>query len=89
MRILITGGLGGIGSTLGHYLYKGGHKIIAYDNLSGGYIENSVINGSKYCKFVINSICDFPSLDYVVKKYEIEMKPHENKLMAACFFYLS
>jgi len=63
MKILITGGAGGIGSTLGYYLHKKGHDLILVDNLRNGYLENLKIDGETFGSFYqidINSIefCD-------------------------------
>ena len=63
MKILITGGAGGIGSTLGYYLHKKGHDLILVDNFRNGYLENLKIGGETFGSFYqidINSIefCD-------------------------------
>lgn len=51
MKILITGGAGGIGSTLGYHLNKNGHDLILVDNLRNGYAENLIIEGVSFGKF--------------------------------------
>lgn len=58
MRILITGAAGGIGSTLGFYLYKKGHQLTLIDNLRNGYLENLTIDNETFGKFYNLSICD-------------------------------
>jgi nucleoside-diphosphate-sugar epimerase len=55
MKILITGGAGGIGSTLAYALRKD-HEIIVVDNLRNGYIENLSINDKEFCKFFLLDI---------------------------------
>ena len=45
MNILITGGAGGIGSTLCIELAKNGHTVVALDDFSHGYMENLFDNG--------------------------------------------
>lgn len=50
MKILITGGAGGIGSTLAYVLSKE-HEIITVDSLRNGYIENLIINNKKFSEF--------------------------------------
>ena len=51
MKILLTGAAGGIGSTLGYYLFSQGHDLTLVDNLRNGYVENLTINGQKFGKF--------------------------------------
>lgn len=58
MKILLTGAAGGIGSTLGYYLYKKGHILTFIDNLRNGYLENLTINGETFGKFYNLSICN-------------------------------
>lgn len=51
MNILINGVAGNIGSSLGYYLHKKGHKIIGLDNFSNGYRENLYVDGEEFCEF--------------------------------------
>ena len=51
MKILLTGAAGGIGSTLGYYLFKKGHQLTLIDNLRNGYLENLTINGETFGEF--------------------------------------
>ena len=52
MNILITGGAGGIGSTLCIELAKNGHTVVALDDFSHGYMENLFDNGKQVCDAV-------------------------------------
>ena len=58
MNIILTGAAGGIGSTLGFYLHKQGHKITLIDNLRNGYISNLHQSNSFYGTFINKSIND-------------------------------
>ena len=66
MKILLTGAAGGIGSTLGYYLFSQGHDLTLVDNLRNGYVENLTINGQKFGKFFQMNICD-SNLDTLLK----------------------
>jgi len=55
MKILITGGAGGIGSTLAYALSKT-HQVAVVDSLRNGYIENLSINNKEFCKFFLLDI---------------------------------
>jgi nucleoside-diphosphate-sugar epimerase len=55
MKILITGGAGGIGSTLAYTLSKA-HQVTVVDSLRNGYIENLSINNKEFCKFFLLDI---------------------------------
>jgi len=55
MKILITGGAGGIGSTLAYALSKA-HQVTVVDSLRNGYIENLSINNKEFCKFFLLDI---------------------------------
>ncbi len=57
-KIVITGGAGFIGSELGHRLNKKGYEVILIDNLSFGYIENLIIDGKVFGKFILKDIRD-------------------------------
>jgi nucleoside-diphosphate-sugar epimerase len=46
---MITGGAGGIGSTLALLLTKRGHKVNAVDNFNNGYMENLIEDGKQIC----------------------------------------
>jgi len=52
MNILITGGAGGIGSTLCIELAKNGHTVVALDDFSHGYMENLFDNDKQVCDAV-------------------------------------
>jgi UDP-glucose 4-epimerase len=58
MKILLTGAAGGIGSTLGYYLFKKGHDLTLVDNLRNGYEENLLIDGKPFGNFFNQDICD-------------------------------
>ena len=66
MKILLTGAAGGIGSTLGYYLFSQGHELILADNLRNGYLENLTINGQRFGEFFRADICDF-NIDILLK----------------------
>jgi nucleoside-diphosphate-sugar epimerase len=51
MKVLITGGAGGIGSTLGYYLFKNDYDVILVDNFRNGYKENLIIEGERFGRF--------------------------------------
>ena len=70
MKILLTGAAGGIGSTLGYYLYKKGHTLTLIDNLRNGYLQNLIINGEKFGDFHNISICDNGLVDKFVDQYD-------------------
>jgi nucleoside-diphosphate-sugar epimerase len=55
MKILITGGAGGIGSTLAYALSKA-HQVTVVDSLRNGYVENLSINNKEFCKFFLLDI---------------------------------
>ena len=58
MKILLTGAAGGIGSTLGYFLYKKGHTLTLVDNLRNGYLENLTIDTETFGNFYNLDICD-------------------------------
>lgn len=73
MYILITGGLGYIGSHVAYTLYNNGyHNLIILDNLSSGIIENN-----KYGLFFNIDILDVESMEtHIFKKYKIDCIIH-------------
>ena len=58
MKILLTGAAGGIGSTLGYYLFKKGHNLTLVDNLRNGYEKNLLIGGKEFGNFHNQDVCD-------------------------------
>jgi len=52
LNILITGGAGGIGSTLALHLTQKGHVVVSVDNFNNGYMENLFENGKQICDSV-------------------------------------
>jgi len=70
MKILLTGAAGGIGSTLGYFLYKKGHSLTLIDNLRNGYLENLTIDGETFGKFYNLSICNKDLDDLVTDNYD-------------------
>ena len=70
MKILLTGAAGGIGSTLGYYLYKKGYTLTLVDNLRNGYEKNLTINGESFGKFYNLSICNRDFIELVRDDYD-------------------
>lgn len=58
MRIVITGGAGFIGSQLGKSLYRQGHEVILLDNMSYGHLDNLLLDGAPFGRFVCKDIRD-------------------------------
>lgn len=76
MRILITGGLGTIGSCLTSTLYKQGHDIIIYDNFEIGSVNNLKYYGLKASDlskihFEIKSILNRTELERVLTDVDV------------------
>lgn len=60
MRILITGGVGFLGSHLAESLVGQGHQVISMDNLSTGKVENVAhLMGNELFSFVKYNVCDY------------------------------
>lgn len=80
-KILITGGAGFVGSQCGYYFNNLNHEVIMLDNLSFGYKENLIINGSKFGTFIEEDIRSknifkyFKGVDYVVHLAGISSLP--------------
>jgi len=70
MKILLTGAAGGIGSTLGYYLFKKGHDLTLVDNLRNGYKENLLIDGKPFGNFFNQDICDSQLSDKLFNSYD-------------------
>jgi len=70
MKILLTGAAGGIGSTLGYYLFKKGHDLTLVDNLRNGYEENLLIDGKPFGNFFNQDICDSQLSDKLFNSYD-------------------
>lgn len=68
MKILVTGGAGFIGSHLSEELLKGGHSVLAFDNLSTGTYENILpIKNNRQFKFIKGDILDEKLVDKSVR----------------------
>jgi len=70
MKILLTGAAGGIGSTLGYYLFKKGYELTLVDNLRNGYEENLLIDGNPFGVFYNQDICDIKITDKLFDNYD-------------------
>ena len=76
MNILITGGLGFIGSHLVDNLIKKKHKIFVIDNLSTG-IKKNLNRNAKYFYYDLKSfISDNTKLNNFLRKYKIKVVYH-------------
>lgn len=61
MRVLITGGAGFVGSQLGKHLHRLGHDVVLLDNMSFGHLDNLLLDGAPFGRFICQDIRD-PSL---------------------------
>ena len=61
-RVLITGGAGFVGSQLGQRLASDGHEVILLDNMAFGHLDNLLMDGRPFGRFVCRDIRD-PSTD--------------------------
>lgn len=55
-RILITGGAGFVGSQLGQRLARDGHEVILLDNMRFGQLDNLLMDGRPFGRFVCRDI---------------------------------
>lgn len=58
MQVVVTGGAGFVGSQLGKSLADDGHDVTLLDNMSFGYLDNLVIDGKTFGRFVGADIRD-------------------------------
>ena len=58
MKILITGGAGFIGSQLGKHLHGQGHEIVLLDNMRFGHLDNLMLDGAPFGRFLCKDIRD-------------------------------
>jgi nucleoside-diphosphate-sugar epimerase len=70
MNILLTGSAGGIGSTLGYFLFKNGNDLDLLDNFRNGYRENLIIDGKTFGNFFDIDVSNFSDLDSLSKTYD-------------------
>lgn len=75
-NVLVTGGAGGIGSTLSLGLTKRAYNVTAYDNLNNGYEENLLEDGKAFCKFVFGDIRNTQNLIDLIELYNINCIVH-------------
>jgi nucleoside-diphosphate-sugar epimerase len=55
---LITGGAGFVGSQLGQRLVAEGHEVILLDNMSFGHLDNLLVDGHPFGRFLCRDIRD-------------------------------
>jgi len=76
MNILITGGAGGIGSTLAMLLTRNGHTVVAVDNFNNGYMENMYEDGKQICDIVALDIRETKKLTELLEFNKTEIVIH-------------
>lgn len=76
MNIMVTGGAGGIGSTLSLLLTKKGHTVLAIDNLNNGYRENLYENGKQFCDLITCDIRDTKRITNLINFRNIDVIIH-------------
>jgi UDP-glucose 4-epimerase len=72
MNILVTGGVGYVGSIVAEELLKKGHEVIILDNLQQGH-RGAVAPGAE---FVFADICDAEALDGAFQRARIDAVMH-------------
>jgi len=58
MKVLITGGAGFVGSQLGRHLHQRGDEVVLLDNLSFGHLDNLLIDGRPFGRFICADVRD-------------------------------
>ena len=71
-KSLVTGGAGFIGSHVADELLLAGHKVVALDDLSGGFVDNI----SPQVEFVKGSITDVALVDSLFDRYRFDYVFH-------------
>jgi UDP-glucose 4-epimerase len=69
---IVTGAAGFIGSHVADELLKNGHRVVALDDLSGGFADNV----PKEAKFVQGSILDHQLIDSLFSEYRFDYVYH-------------
>src|SRR6266567_7326567 len=69
---IVTGAAGFIGSHVADELLKNGHRVVALDDLSGGFADNV----PKGAKFVQGSILDHQLIDSLFSEYRFDYVYH-------------
>ena len=87
MNILLTGGLGYIGSHIATVLMEASHELVLFDNLSNS--DASVLHSlerilNKKIAFVEGDVRDAELLSKTLKQYKIEAVMHFAGLKAVC-----
>lgn len=82
MNILVTGGAGGIGSTLCMLLTRNVHTVYAFDNLNNGYFDNLIEDGKQVCNFIYGDIRHTETLTKVLHDKDIDVVVHLAALTA-------
>ena len=79
MNILLTGGMGYIGSHTAVTLIEAGHKVTLFDNLSNSdssFLQSLEKILSKKITFIEGDIRDFELLSNTLKKFKIDIVMH-------------
>jgi UDP-glucose 4-epimerase len=72
MRVLITGGMGFIGSHLGEALVAEGHEVFAIDDLSTGSIDNiDRLKGNPKFHYTVDTVTNEPVLAELIDRCDI------------------
>jgi UDP-glucose 4-epimerase len=72
MKALITGGAGFIGSHLADELIKGGHQVVALDNLSTGRLNNVAhLEGNPSFQLVVDTILNYRLVDKLSERCDV------------------
>ena len=58
MKVLITGGAGFVGSQVGKHLHQRGDEVVLLDNMSFGHIDNLLLDGRPFARFVCADVRD-------------------------------